>query len=366
VASWSTVLDLFKSVEDMDTEARAPAAGGTGRSSQRGIVSPWQTGELSKVAWADIFGVELASVSIGEAMRCAPVKKGRALLHSLIGTRPLRQYDAGTGQPATNQPRWLSRTDTRISPQLRLKRMLDDHLFYDATLLVVKRGTPPANGGLVPILDAVHCPYDRWRIDDDGVILVDEQPAWDDAVVWIPGPSAGLLAEAADEIREWRAMRDNMGKRLANPTPFFWLEDTDESTTKEDAQAYVDSFNTARQGAAGGTAYVPAGMAAHAADPNDDHQLYIEGRNGLRLDIANHFNLPASLFEGSLATASLTYSTAEGKRNEVSDYGLGYWTDPIEAALSLDNVSPRGSRIRIDFTDLYAPTNAPAGAITED
>lgn len=318
------------------------------------------------MAWADIFGSTLAPVSAAEAMRVGPIKKGRAILHSLIGTRPLRQYDAGTGTPSAQQPRWLYRTDTLISPQLRLKKMLDDHLFLDATLLVVLRGAKPTNGGLTPILDAVHCPYDRWRLDDDGIILVDEQPAPADSVVWIPGPSAGLLNEAADEIREWRAMRDNMGKRLANPTPFFWLEDSEQGTPREEAQAMVDSFNTARQGADGGTAYVPAGVSAKAANANDDAQLYIEGRNGLRLDIANHLNLPASLLEGSLSTASLTYSTSEGKRDEVADYGLGYWVDPLESGLSLDNVCPRGTRIRIDFTDLFAPTNAPAGAITED
>jgi hypothetical protein len=360
------VVDLFRTVEDMDTEAKAPAAGGTGWSSQRGVVSPWQSGELAKVPWADIFGTELAPVTAAEAMRVGPVKKGRAVLHSLIGTRPLRQYDAGKGVPVQNQPAWLYRTDTLISPQLRLKKLLDDHLFYDSTLLVVLRGAKPTNGGFVPILDAVHCPYDRWRLDEDGLILVDEQPAPADAVVWIPGPSAGLLAEAADEIREWRAMRENMGKRLANPTPFFWLEDSEQGTPREEAQAMVNDFNTARKGADGGTAYAPAGVSAHASTANDDAQLYIEGRNGLRLDFANHFNLPASLFEGSLATASLTYSTEQGKRNDIADYGLGYWVDPLEAGLSMDTVCPRGTRIRIDFADLFAPTNAPAGAITED
>lgn len=367
MAKWGSVLELFKTAEDADAASLpAPTGGGSGRASQRGVVSAWQSGQLARIPWMDVFGSGPATpVTVGEAMRVGPVKKGRALLQSLIATRPLRQYDA-SGKPSKTQPRWLYRTDTTIAPQLRLSRMLDDHLWFDATLLVVLRGAPPVGGGFVPILDAVHVPRDLWRVDEDGVILVDEQPAPADAVVWVPGPSDGLLIEAADEIREWRKMRKNIGNRLDNPTPFFWLQDTENNLQDHEVLKLVQDFNASRRGTDAGTSYVPGGMEAHESTHVDDSQLYVEGRNGLRLDIANHFNLPASLFEGSLSTASLTYSTTEGKRDEVADYGLGYWTMPLESTLSLDNVCPRGTRIRIDFADLFASTNAPTGAATED
>lgn len=365
-------LELFKRAEALDAATPNPAnGGGSGRSSQRGVISAWQSGSLEKVPWGELFGLgsTLAPVTYSEAMRVGPVKKGRAVLHSLIASRPLRQYSAGATVPDVDQPTWLYRTDTRISPQLRLAKMLDDHIFYDATLLITLRGALPTgvtDPSKAPILDAVHCPRDRWRLDDDGTILVDEVPANDDQVLWLPGPSAGLLTEAADEIREWRRMRENIGNRLNNPTPFFWLEDTENNLNDGEVRDMVSAFNDARKGTEGGTAYVPGGISAKQATTSDDAQLYVEGRNAARLDIANHLNLPASLLEGSLSTASLTYSTSEGKRDEVADYGLGYWTTPLEGGLSLDNVCPRGKRIRIDFADLFAPTNAPTGAPTED
>jgi hypothetical protein len=94
--------------------------------------------------------------------------------------------------------------------------------------------------------------------------------------------------------------------------------------------------------------------------------LYINARNALRIDFANHLNLPVALLDGSPATASLTYATSEGKRSELDDLGLDYWTTPIQAALSQDNVVPRGTRIRFDFASRYAATNAPTGAPTQD
>ena len=61
--------------------------------------------------------------------------------------------------------------------------------------------------------------------------------------------------------------------------------------------------------------------------------------------------------DASLSTASLTYSTQEGQRNEFADFTLPYWIEPIQQRLSLDDVVPAGQRVRFDLSDLY--TNPP-------
>jgi hypothetical protein len=365
VGVWRSALELFKAAEDLATDSAVAGIRGSGRSSQRGVISAWQSGSLAHVPWSDVYGTTLAPVTIAEAMRVGPLKRGRAILRSLLLPRPLVAID-NTGAKLTQQPRWLYRTDTPISPQQRLGLMLDDHLWFDATLLVVLRGATPANGGFTPILDAVHCPRERWELDEDGVILVEGQPAPADAVVWIPGPSAGLLAEAADEIRQWRTMGANISRRLASPTPSMILEDDEDNLADDEIDALVRSTNEARRSPDGATMYLPRGIRGTPVQANDDSQLYVAGRNAARLDLANHLNLPASLLEGSQSTASLTYSTKEGARDELADYSLDYWTTPLTSALSLDNVTPRGTRIRFDLSDLYATTNAPLGANVED
>jgi phage portal protein BeeE len=70
--------------------------------------------------------------------------------------------------------------------------------------------------------------------------------------------------------------------------------------------------------------------------------------------------------DASLSTASLTYSTQEGQRNEFADFTLPYWLEPIQQRLSLDDVVPSGQRVRFDLTDLYTTTPSPTGTITED
>jgi hypothetical protein len=70
--------------------------------------------------------------------------------------------------------------------------------------------------------------------------------------------------------------------------------------------------------------------------------------------------------DASLSTASLTYSTQEGQRNEFADFTVPYWTEPIQHRLSLDDVLPQGQRIRFDLSDLYTNPQNPISPIVED
>lgn len=132
-----------------------------------------------------------------------------------------------------------------------------------------------------------------------------------------------------------------------------------------EAKTYVEAVAKARRSIDGAVMFIPnsVDLEAHNADTTD---LFEAGRNALRIDFANHMNLPVALLDGSVAEASLTYSTQEGRRNELFDYTIGYWTAPIEQALSLDNVVPRGQRIRFDFTDLLNSQATPTGAPEQD
>lgn len=338
-------------------------------------LSPWATKRhLATVAFADDgFGTNRqAPVTVAEALRVPAIKKGRALLHSVICSAPLvaiRNVD-GVDQVLAGKdaPPWLYRSDTDISPQQRMAGILDDLIFHEATLVAVQRGAVPNGQRRGPILDAVHVPYEWWDVDaDDGTLLVGDQPANADRYVWIAGPSAGLLVEARAEIRQWLDIARNIATRLGSPTPSLILEDDDAADVDDDlVTETVKTINAARRSPDGATMYVPKGMKATPIQNNDDSALYIEARNALRIDLANHLNLPVALLDGSPATASLTYSTGEGKRSEFDDLSVDYWTTPIESALSQDVVVPRSTRVRFDFTSRYAATNAPTGAPTQD
>lgn len=369
-------LTLFREAVGMAEEAQRTRPTRTGRGVTAPL-SPWATsGNLSHVGWdAEVFGSAPAGpVTWGEALRCGPVKKGRAILHGVLASRPLRAiaYDAASNADTVltgdQAPTWLYRTDTDFPPEQRMADLLDDHIGYEASVLALLRGKGAELGGRGQILDAVHLPYDWWRVDEAGVLLVDDTPVDPNSVLYIPGPSQGLTVEAADEVRQWRAIARNIGIRLRTPTPSIILSDPEADTSDlddDEVQALVDDMAAARLDPNGAVLYAGR-LQVQVVAGNDDAGLYIASRNALRLDFGNHLNMPASLLDGSPATASLTYSTHQGDRSEFADLSLDYWTTPITRALSQDAVVPRGTRVRFDFGDLFATTNAPTGAQTQD
>lgn len=361
VGRLTNTLELLKLGAQVSASKGITAGSGVG-TSQVGVLTPFsdQAG-LAKVIAAEIgFGVN--GVTRAEALSVPAIAKGRAILHALILSRPLVALGTPTDRNARvdPQPTWLYRSDTGISPQYRLACVLDDHIFGDSSLLLVERGA----GGA--ILDAIHCPRSRWSVDEFARVYVDGALVDPDVCVFVPGPGPGLLNSAADHIRAAKDLDRAWQARARNPFPAMVLQEVDDNgMTEAEATAYVAAVAKARRNPDSAVMFLPASinLQAHAAEATD---LFEGGRNALRLDFANFLNLPASLLEGSLSTASLTYSTQEGRRNELLDYSISYWTQPIETALSGDNVVPRGQRIRFDWGDLESPIATPTGAPTED
>lgn len=325
-----------------------------------GVVSPWadESGLASALVAAEVLGLSAGPLSRADALRVPAISKSRAVLHSLIATHPLIALDRA-GKLA-NQPTWLYRSDTGINPYLRNCQIIDDHLFAEASLLAVERGSTNQ------IIDAVVVPYDWWTLDSDGTIRVQGVPADPNSVVYLPGPGPGLLNQARATIVAALQIDQAWTGRVRNPAPVMILEEKEDSgMTSEEAKPYVEAVAAARRNPDSAVMFVPYKMNLRV-ETSEATDLFETGRNALRLDFANFTNLPASILDGSVAEASLTYSTQEGKRNELFDYSIPFWSAPIEQGLSLDNVVPRGQRIRFDFANLLTDIQSPTGPEEQD
>ncbi len=321
------------------------------------ISSPWTTTALSKIAYSDIFGGDVTLVSRAEAMKVPAIAKGRALIVGTLARQPLAKFRGAT-QLAPDA--WMYRTNSQVAPQVRMAWTLDDLIFYGNSLWAVQRGTRDN------ILDAVRVPREYWQVDPDSLgILVNGKTVTAEEVLYFEGPQDGLLDIASDDIKAARAMSRAWASRVDAPVPLIELHITDVNAqlTDDEQDALVDSWEEARR--LGGTALTPAEIETkvHGNTPTD---LFVNGRNASRLDFANYLGVPAALLEGSTSTASLTYSTKEGSRNELVDLSLAFWATPIEARLSMDDVTPAGTRIAFDLTYLSTPTQPASGPVSED
>lgn len=324
----------------------------------RGIVSPWSNAQLSQVVWSDIFGVESNTITRAEAMTIPAVAKARQILVSTIARYPLIALDtAGAVSPSHA---WLQATDGEVSPWHRMAWTIDDLIFYGWSLWGVERD---ANG---EITKADRCPIERWSINPEGLILIDDVVAEEGSVILIPAPFEGLLKVGSRTLKGGAKLEASWVGKATNPIPAIELHaTTDDPLEPEEVRALVDAWADARADVNGAIAFTPHNVTA-IAHGSAEPSLLIEGRNFLRIDVGAFLGIPAALMDASLSTASLTYSTQEGQRNEFADFTLPYWLEPIQHRLSQDDVVPTGERVRFDLSDLYTTTPNPTGTVTED
>jgi hypothetical protein len=345
-------------------------------------MNPDLGGGIHEVVWSDIFGSDPAEdpnapVSRAMAMRQPAFARARGVLLSVIARYPWVDW---TGDERTDpQPKWLSRTDTGISPQKRMVDTFDDVFWRKHALWLVLRGPgvdeAPTGRATVnklgPILDAVHIPYDLWRFDKLGNVEMNASANhWVQlpvgSYVLFEGFQDGLLTMGASVIRTSDGIQQSIAARARSPIPLIDLHMTEDlALTKEEKAELRSDWVRARSSVEGAVAITPHNVEVNVLG-NDTSEFLDQARNSQRLDAANLTQLPAGLLDGTTSTASLTYSTQEGRRVEFHDYGLNLWRTVFESRLSMDDVSPAGHRIELDLTDLYQLPDDGTGPALED
>lgn len=324
------------------------------------IASPWSGSNLTRVVLADVAGIKLDEINRADAMRVPAVAKARGLIVGHLHRLPLKLWDTTT-ETELPTPAWLTSTRTLQSPRMRLAWTIDDLIFTGLSLWAPERDD---DGN---ITDAVRVPRTEWSIDPDslGVIVRGEVVTDPSSVLLFEGLQEGLCVIGADEIAGMRDMSNAWRQRVESPIPNVAIVQTEANTqlTEDEEDDTVLDWEAARR--QGGTAMVPFGYDVKEMGTAQT-DLFVEGRNASRLDVANFLMVPASLLEGSQSTASLTYSTQEGRRNDFLDQCLTYWAGPIEARLSQDDVCPDGTAVRFDFSSLSTPVQPAITVSTED
>lgn len=333
-------------------------------------VSPWalDAPNVHAIVAADIWGTALSTVTRSQAMQVAPVKRGRSIIVGSLSDLPLESgaWSGETFVPANRQPTWMTQTAGTQTTWHRIALTLDDLIFYGWSLWYVERSADTGS-----ILDAFRVSYDRWAFDQSspiGVTIDGHQITDPGSVILFAGPDEGLLAAGAETIRGALAMSRAWVGRVQSPIPAMVLHEVSggggSAVTPEQAQGYVDAWTAKRSAPGGAVGFLPANLNMEVyGDTNPD--LFTEGRNNIRLDVANFLNLPASVLDGSTATASLTYSTAQGEFSQLNSW-LEYWLAPIEARLSQDDVTPHGQTVRFDRAGLSVAASASAAPVISD
>lgn len=317
-------------------------------------------------AASEVLGAaEKAAVAVTRetALRVPGVKRAHGIHCGLVAG--LSWYDWDGDVRAPEQPSWLTNSDSGVSPYHRMFGVTSD-LFMCGWACI---------SFTADMTDAMHVPYGLWHVDESTgrVVVADSVPtAYRAKPIVIPlgyGEN-GLLVDGVDSVRASRNIERAWNERVENPAPATDLHITDpaynEMSAKE-KRKIVDQWNENRRRAGGQTAVTQSFLEVKALGQTDAG-LFEKGRNAIRLDLANHTAVPASLIEGSKdgGGADINYSNDATSRNELWDFGTSRFVRAIEARLSLDDVCAPGHSIRADASNLMSTPTPNMHQTSED
>jgi hypothetical protein len=321
------------------------------------LASPWaEESNLKSVVLTEALGADVFDslpMSRAEAITIPAVAKAENLLTGTIQKFPLVALD--DNGVLASQPAFLSRTETAVTPVERIAWTVDDLIFYGMALWTVERDADEQ------IISANYCPEALWKFNKDGFIEVEDKLVDESEVLLFNMPFSGLLNVASRTLRGARDMEESWTSRVRSPIPaaiFSHIDPNDVQRTQDEVDGLLADWRINRRDKDGAVAYIPPGLKFEALG-TVDAMLNIEGRNGVRTDVGSFLNVPVAMLDGTIGVDSLTYSTTEGNRNRFLDESVPFWTDPIEARLSMDDVVPEGQRVRFDKSEAYALIPAP-------
>lgn len=180
-------------------------------------------------------------------------------------------------------------------------------------------------------------------------------------VIRFVGVLPGILTSGAAAIRTALANIHATRMVAEHPSPHMLLADDDgaESLESDEATEMLDALNTAV--GTRGMAYL-GGLKIIQYGWNARELQLVEARDADAVEMARLLSIPTHYANAANKGSSLTYSNLADTRRDKID-ALAGWAIPMEGRLSLPDVTPRGTVVKLDaasFVDQVAPTEPPA------
>lgn len=293
-----------------------------------------------------------------EAISVPAVKAARDKIAGGLGQLPLRVLDAQNRDgSATFSPSIFPQAEEGIASTVTWTNVVDDLLFSKYAYLLVTNTSWHYKPSVVVRLDpetVTYRPDLRVFQSTTGNGSAQQWPA-DSQIIRIESPNDPLLVAGARAIRmlgrlEAAALNSAEG---VPPNDFFTpAEGVDpfDPTDPDDRAALVqmlDDWQSARLSRS--TGYVPAALKYNTNAWSPEQLQLVEARAMAIGEIARLTGLDAD--ELGLAVSTRTYANMQDRRRQFLDFTLGPYMRAIETRLSMDDVTPRGYKVRFDTDD---------------
>lgn len=315
--------------------------------------SPWADGSHLSIV-GELYGLADSSnivISRRTAKSLPVIAKADRLLTTNISRMQLVNKK-GT-QPAPQQMPWLQQPE-KDRPLAATLIDISRAMFYDPrTWLIVKHKDAygwPARGGC-KFLERKDAEFDA-----KGNLV----KAWGTSIAdadWYPiqfdAPDGGLLYDGRKILR--RAIILDRAASLAEDNPVPSIDLHNEGTKPLEEQQIKDLLESWRNARAKyGAGYTDKSIKAQTLGIPDS-QLLIDAQRQMDLNLARQTGFPAWAVDVALEGASLNYQNRQSRAWELIDLALSAYMTPIQARLSMNDITPMGWTTEFDIDQLTRP-----------
>jgi HK97 family phage portal protein len=307
----------------------------------------------------DFFGT--TSVTRAQAMQVPAVARARNIMCATIGSLPLEVRRESNNSKVTTPP-FIRQPDPRMTAQAVYTFLAEDLLFTgQGYLRIMELGADgrPLSAEWISVsrvtreldftglnsnqgYNVTGYSVDGKRVPNYGL----------GSLIPFTGYDEGLLVRAGTTILTALALEKAVKRFADEPTPNVVLK-SNLPMPAERVTALLNSWKEARN--TRGTAFVNDTIDFQAIGFSPEQMTLNQSRQYMASEIARAVNIP-EWYIGANAGGSMTYSNTIQERRSLVDFSLKPLMTCITQRLSDIDITPRGSYVKFDLSEFYAPS----------
>ena len=289
-----------------------------------------------------------------DAASVPSIARCRNLIAGTIASIPLETYLTSTGEEIPNLP-WVDQLDKRQPMEVTLAWIVDSLFYYGVAYLrveeVYKDDNRPARFSWMQN-DRVTVKYtfDNSTVDYYMVNNIRVPDSGVGSLVTFQAFDQGLLLRQPTTIRA--AIDIEKAAAIAAQTPMGsgYIKNTGADLPDQQVQGILNSWKAARQSKA--TAYLTSTLEFNPISFAPKDMMYNEAKAYLALDLARACNVPANMIDAEMIRTN-TYQNVLDQRKEFAAYTLMPFINAIQSRLSMDDLLPRGQKVRFAVDETF-------------
>jgi hypothetical protein len=273
----------------------------------------------------------------------------RKALHVLVGTISTFDLQLWRGPSVIPGPAWLTQPENRRTLPSTLAYTIQDGIWFDHahwevidSYVDTTRPVTEWFPSKFAYVSAERClpVHDPNDVDAASTYLVDGARRARMINFDFHG-LGGLRLHGTPMLALYEQLMAAAARYAESPMPSIYLRNTGADLDQPEIDALLDSWDSARVRRA--TAYLNSVLQAETLGWSAKDLQLTEAREHAATEIARLFGLPAFALDAP-ESDSMTYGNVTDKRRDVAE-ALRPWLSVVEAALSTNDVVPRGQRV---------------------